>query len=157
MASLDDASLEFAALAMRLRYADDTGLKDELNRTVADATRPVIAQIRAIMPPLLPDRYAETLDADLELSTSKRTAGSEPGVRITGRTRSGKERKLRDVDEGRLTHPLFGNRAGKWYTQEAPSVRPGFFTGPCLGSAPAMRDAILAGMDSVAQKITTKG
>lgn len=152
MADLESAGLEFAALALRLRYADDTGLKDELNRTVTDATRPVLAEIRADLKPLLPDRYAAVLDEDLKLSVSRRTAGSEAGVRIEGRPRL-KKRKVRNVDEGRLTHPLFGDRE-HWYTQEAPSVLPGFFTGPCRRSGPAMRDAILAAMADVAQKIT---
>jgi hypothetical protein len=150
--SLEQASLEFAALAQRLRYADDRGLRDELNQKVSDATGPVIREMRAELKPLLPDRYAATLDEDLELSVSKRTAGSQPGVRITGRTRSRRARKLRYVDEGRLTHPVFGDRT-RWFTQEAPSVRPGWFTGPALRSAPRMRDAILAAMADVKQKI----
>src|SRR6266702_8889959 len=116
MAGLADAAAELEALAFRLRRAGDVELVREVTRAMRDAVDPVQDKIRADLKPRLPDRYAATLDEDLRLGVNVRTNERDPGVAITGTAR-GKARKLRNLDAGRLTHPLFGDRE-HWYTQE---------------------------------------
>jgi hypothetical protein len=155
MAGLADAAAELEALAFRLRRAGDGGLVREVTRAMRDAVVPVQADIRAGLDPKLPDRYAATLNADLRLGTNVRTNERDPGVSITGQTLSGggKGRKLRYLDEGRLTHPVFGNRE-EWRTQEgaAQGVEPGWFSGPAEAAGPRVRTAIEQALADVADK-----
>lgn len=53
-------------------------------------------------------------------------------------------RHLRDINNGQVRHPLFGNR-DHWYTTP---VKPGFFTTPLERMAPAIRTRMLAVMDA---------
>ena len=153
MAGLADAAAELEALAFRLRRAGDGELLREVTRAMRDAVVPVQAEILAgLVPtsPKLPDRYAATLAADLRLGTNVRTNERDPGVALTGQA-LGKTRKLRSLDAGELHHPLWGDRE-KWYAQEAPSVEPGWFTGPAEAAGPRVRAAIEQALADVAGK-----
>jgi hypothetical protein len=114
-------------------------------------------EIRAGLKPKLPDRYAEALDADLRLGISVRTDERNPGVSITG-TPMAKARKLRNLDEGRLTHPLWGDRE-YWRTQTgtADGVTPGWFSGPAAAATPRVRAGIERALENVAGRATSKG
>jgi len=152
MAGLADTAAELEALAFRLRRAGDTELLREVTKAMRDAVVPVQEQIRADLMPRLPNRYAATLDADLRLGVNVRTNDRNPGVAVTGQART-KARKLRNLDEGRLTHPLFGDRGpGHWFTQEEPSVQPGWFTGPAEAGGPRVRAGIEKALADVADK-----
>jgi hypothetical protein len=151
MAGLSDTAAELEALAFRLRRAGETELVREVTRAMRDAVVPVQDEIRAGLKPRLPDRYAETLDADLRLGVNVRTAGSDPGVSVTGTTRSGKSRSLRKLDAGLLRHPVYGNRE-VWRDQEEPSVQPGWFTGPAEAAGPRVRDGIEKALEDVANR-----
>jgi hypothetical protein len=150
MAGLDDAAAELEALAFRLRRAGDGELVREVTKAMRDAVVPVQAEIRAGLAPHLPNRYAAVLDADVRLGVGVHTAGSEPGVSVTGQAR-GKARKLRSLDAGRLTHPVFGDRE-VWRTQELPSVHPGWFTGPAEAAGPRVRAGIEKALENVANR-----
>jgi hypothetical protein len=150
MAGLADAAAELEALAFRLRRAGDGELVREVAKAMRDAVVPVQDEIRAGLRPDLPDRYAAELDADLRLGVNVRTNERDPGVAITGQARS-KARKLRNLDEGRLTHPVFGNRE-HWRTQEEPSVQPGWFSGPAEAAGPRVRAGIEKALADVADK-----
>jgi hypothetical protein len=151
MSGLADAAAELEALAFRLRRAGDGELVREVTRAMRDAVVPVQDQIRAGLGPLLPDRYAADLDADLRLGVNVRTNDRDPGVSVTGTART-KARKLRNLDEGRLTHPGPGNDREHWYTQEEPSVQPGWFTGPAEAGGPRVRTAIERALADIAGK-----
>jgi hypothetical protein len=150
MAGLADAAAELEALAFRLRRAGDGELVREVTRAMRDAVVPVQAEIRAGLRPDLPDRYAATLDADLRLGVNVRTNDRDPGVALTATSRT-KARKLRNLDEGRLTHPVYGNRE-VWRTQEEPSVQPGIVTGRCEAGGPRVRAGIEKALADVADK-----
>ena len=150
MAGLADAAGELEALAFRLRRAGETEVLREVTKAMRDGVEPVKDEIRAGLKPHLPDRYAADLDADVRLGVSVRTAGGDPGVSVTGQA-AGKARKLRYLDAGRLTHPLFGDRE-HWYTQEEPSVQPGWFTGPAEAAGPRVRDGIEKALADVADR-----
>jgi hypothetical protein len=151
MAGLADAAAELEALAFRLRRAGDGELVREVTRAMRDAVVPVQDQIRAGLGPLLPNRYAAELDADLRLGVNVRTNERNPGVSVTGQART-KARKLRNLDEGRLTHPGPGNDREHWYTQEEPSVQPGWFTGPAEAGGPRVRAGIEQALADIAGK-----
>lgn len=158
MTDLAGAAREFGDLAKNLQLVGAVELRAELYKAINAAAKQIQPEIRAGMKDYFPDPYAAVLDADLALSTSKRT-GADPGVLITARTRSGRARRLRRFDEeGVLGHPVFGMRMrsnprlwAAWVFQTS-HVRPGFFTTPAGRSAPRVRDVILAAMDRVANK-----
>lgn len=150
MAGLGDAAAELEALAFRLRRAGDEELLREVTGAMRDAVTPVKDEIRADLKPRLPDRYAATLDADLRLGVNVRTGVSDPGVAVTGQPVA-KARKLRYLDAGRLTHPVFGDRE-VWRTQEEPSVQPGWFTGPAEAAGPRVRAGIEKALTDVADR-----
>ena len=155
VAGLGDAASELESIARHLREAGETELVRELNRRMRDAVGPVPDQIRQGLAPHLPNRYAAVLDADVRLGTSVRTNERNPGVSVTGTSRT-RARKLRYVDEGRLTHPVFGDRE-VWRTQGEPSVQPGWFTGPAQDAEPGVRAAIDQALGDVAAKATRRG
>jgi hypothetical protein len=64
---------------------------------------------------------------------------------------AGRGRRLRDLDGGIIHHPMFGDRE-HWYTQEEPSVQPGWFTGPAEAGGPRVRTAIERALADVADK-----
>jgi hypothetical protein len=147
MAGLGDAAAELEALAFRLRRAGDGELVREVTRAMRNAVVPVQDQIREGLKPHLPDVYAAELDADLRLGVNVRTNERDPGVAVTGQAIA-KTRKLRSLDAGELTHPLWGNRE-HWRTQE---VTPGWFSGPAEAGGPRVREAIEKALEDVADK-----
>jgi hypothetical protein len=153
MAGLADAASELEALAFRLRRAGDAELLREVTRAMRDATVPAQGEIRAGLDPHLPRRYAGELDADLRIGTNVRTGERDPGVTLTGQALSGRGRKLRNLDAGLLTHPVYGNRE-HWETQELPSVVPGWFTGPAEAAGPRVRAGIERALEDVSNKAT---
>ena len=149
MAGLAGAAAELEALAFRLRRAGDTDLLRELTAAMRRGAESAEGPVRADLKPRLPDRYAATLDADLRIGTNVRTSDRDPGVTLTGK--SGQGRKLRNLDAGRLTHPVYGNRE-VWRSQEEPSVQPGWFTGPAADAAPRIRRELEQALEDVAAK-----
>jgi hypothetical protein len=157
MAGLAEAASELESIARHLRRAGEFELVRELTSAMRRAVDPVRDEIRAGLKPRLPDRYAEVLDADLRLGISVRANERNPGVSITG-TALAKARKLRNLDAGRLTHPVFGDRE-VWRTQAgtAQGVTPGWFSGPAEAAAPRVRAAIEQALEDVAVKAVSKG
>ena len=156
MAGLDDAASQLESVARHLRQAGDGNLVREVTAAMRRAVVPVQAEIRAGLRPRLPNRYADTLDADLRLSVSVRTTGRDPRVSVTATTRSGKRRKLSRLDAGLLEHPLFGDR-DRWYAQDEPTVQPGWFSGPAEAARPRVRAEIDQALADVAAKAARKG
>lgn len=152
MPGLAAGAEEFAALARRLKEAGETGLRRELYKAINDAARPLAQEIGSTshLEPYMPRRYAGVLASDLAVTVSKLTSRN-PGVRLVAKGRV-RRRKVKSLDAGVLSHPLFGNRK-RWFTQ-TDGVRAGFFTGPAEQSAPQVRAAILTAMHDVAGKIT---
>ena len=137
-------------LAFRLRRAGDATLARELAAAMRRGVEPVPGKIREGLRPRLPDRYAETLDADLDIRTVTRNSGSDAVVSVYAQTRSGKRRKLRRLDSGTLEHPLWGDR-DHWYRQ---GTAPGWFTGPAESEAPRVRAELERALRDVAAKAT---
>lgn len=151
MAALDDTASELESIARHLRLAGESDLVRELTAAMRRAADPVRDEIREGLRPHLPDRYAATLDSVLRLGINVRTNERDPGVSVTGQAPGG--RKLRRLDSGLISHPLFGDRE-HWYTQR---VEPGWFTGPAQDATPRVRDEIEKALEDVAAKAASKG
>jgi hypothetical protein len=153
MAGLAEAASELESIARHLRRAGETELVRELTAAMRRAAGPVQDQIRAGLRPHLPDRYAETLDAGIRLGVNVRTGERNPGVSVTAQATGGKGRKLRRLDAGLLTHPLYGDRE-HWFTQH---VTPGWFTGPARDAAPQVRAELERALEDTAARAASKG
>jgi hypothetical protein len=152
VAGLADGAEQFAALSRRLKEAGETGLQRELRKALTEAAKPITQEIRdaANLRRYMPNRYADTLAADITVSTVQRGSIRAPGVRIAARGRV-KKRKVVQLNEGILVHPVFGDRED-WKFQLR-GMRSGFFDDPCNRSGPQVRDKILAAMHETAMKI----
>ena len=153
MAGLSDAASELESIARHLRRAGDADLVRELTRAMRAAVVPVQDDIRAGLRPHLPDRYAAVLDAGVRLGVNVRTNERNPGVSVTAQATAGKGRKLRRLDAGLLTHPVYGNREA-WRTQH---VEPGWFTGPAEAATPRVRAGLERALEDTAAKAASKG
>lgn len=152
MADLNTTADELESIARHLRLAGDVELVREVTRAMRRAVEPVKEEIRAGLKPKLPDRYAAVLDGGVRLGVNVRTSDRDPGVTLTG-TPTGKARKLRYLDAGRLTHPVFGDRE-TWRTQE---VEPGWFTGPAQDADPRVRRDIEQALDDISNLAAGRG
>ena len=152
----------FQILAAHLKEAGDGRLLRELQKSIREAGEPVASQIRNVehLRDYMPDRYADTLAGDLQVSVHARAGGTSPGITILARAptvgRGG--RKIRQRNAGVITHPVFaqGPRTSwRWKVQTA-GMRPGFFDDPAKDSAPQVRDAVLEAMRRVADEVTRR-
>lgn len=149
-----DLGSELEALAYRLRRAGQDDLGRELTAAMRRSVNQVPGKIGAGLAPHLPDQYAAELGADLDIKTVTRNSGSttaDAAVSVYAQTRSGKRRKLRRLDSGLISHPLYGNRE-HWYTQTGMSegMKPGWFTGPCQDAEPHVRTELERALRDVA-------
>lgn len=150
-----DMASELEALAYRLRSAGQDDLARKLNAAMRDAVKPVPDMIRAGLKPHLPDPYAEVFDADLDIKTAARGGGginTDAVVTVYARTRSGKRRRFKRLEDGVLEHPLFGNRK-RFYAQTS-HVVPGWFSGPASDDAPRVRAALEQALAGIADEVT---
>jgi len=146
-----DLASQLEAAAVRLRRAGEGGLERELTAAMRRAVQPVPGRIRDGLKPHLPDRYAADLaDVDIKVITRSGSAATDAVVSVYAKA-AGKARKLRRLDAGILSHPVFGNRE-HWATQGAPSVHPGWFTGPAEEAAPRVRAELEKTLADVAAK-----
>jgi hypothetical protein len=153
-----DLASELEAVAFRLRRAGDEDLGRELTKAMRDAVAPVPDEILAGLRSRLPDRYADTLNADLDIKTIARNSGgadADAAVSVYAQN-SGKSRALRKLDAGILRHPLFGDRE-HWYTQAGgagtgPGMHSGWFTSPCEDAA----SRVAAGLEQALGDVSGK-
>jgi hypothetical protein len=158
LADVDELARSLNAVAARLREIGDGGLARELQAAAGRAVDPLKDRIRASLRPHLPDPYADVLAADLKVtrSASLGAAGDTARVTVLTSTAGTRKRKLRQLDDGILFHPVFGNRKD-WREQGEPSVKPGWFSDPVEESAPEIRDAIEQALDNVVEKAVREG
>lgn len=134
---------QLEALGRRLKGAAGAPLRRELLRGIRESNKPTIAKIRERARTDLPRSggLAEQVARD-RISTRTRLTGSSAGVRIF-RSRG------RGLNEGRLRHPVFGNRK-TWVQQQVPSH---WFDEPVRDDLPNIRRSVEKAMRDVARKI----
>lgn len=139
------ASRDLLALAQRLKEADRP-LRNQLLRSVRQAAQEAIPDIREAARSQLPKSggLADRV-ADQAYRVLASYAGSGARVRIGGLGM----KELKDIDAGRLRHPVWGNRT-VWRQQ---SVKPGFFSETIRRRTPEIRAEIERGMAEVAHMI----
>lgn len=138
------------ALVRRIRtHADAKALRKELYAGLNRVTKPVREDMKASIGPSLPSRggLAALVMAKASLTTSA-VAGRNAGVRIKARHRS---YDLKRLNEGRLRHPVFGNR-GVWVEQTA-GINPGFFDDSFEKSKPEIARGVRRVLDDIARKV----
>jgi hypothetical protein len=140
-------SHDLAVLAKRLKDAGRGDLRKELLKGIRTAAKEAIPDIRQSAYRTLPRRgglaqavggQAYTTRTSLALSGAK--------VRIVGQGM----KELTDIDEGRLRHPVFGDRS----TWRGQAVTPGFFSGAVARRAPDIRKQIEAAVNDIAKQVT---
>jgi len=142
-----DLASQLEAAAFRLRRAGEGDLARELAAAMRRGVQPVPGRIRDGLKPHLPNRYAADLAATVDIRTAVRNSGGDAVVSVYAKPRA-QSRRLRRLDAGQLTHPLWGDRE-HWYTQQ---VEPGWFTGPCQDAEPRVRAELEKALDDVAAK-----
>ena len=139
---------QLISLSRRLRAAGDKELKKELRVALKDATAPMKAAIRADALENMPKRGGlNEVIAKSRITTQIRSSGRTPGIRLVNKTHD-----TRLDSQGRLRHPVFGNRK-KWTEQK---VRPGWFTKPAAREARHARVQILLAMQRIAKKLEAR-
>lgn len=74
--------------------------------------------------------------------------GANPGVVLTAVAASGRPINLSALDQGKLRHPLFGNKS-HWYPQQ---VAAGWWSNPMQAGIPAISAEVIGAIEKVAAK-----
>jgi hypothetical protein len=155
-ATMGGAAREFADLAKNLREVGETGLRRELFKAVDAAADPVAKAIgnTANLDAHMPSGYVEAFGRSLKITTHKTTGGTDPGVTVLVRAptvgRGG--RKVRQRNEGVITHPVFGDRE-RWKAQTK-GMRGGFADDPVEKARPAVQRKVLEAVDRITKQAT---
>ena len=132
-------------VAKRLRGADKV-IRKELLQGIRDGAKPVTAAVKANALAVLPNRGGlAALVSKSSVRVQTNTSAGKAGVRIVAKN----AKNIYGMDQGRLRHPVFGNRTA-WVEQ---SVPPGWFTKPIEASAETFRGHIIQAIDRAAQQI----
>ena len=135
-----NGSIELRALAVRLREAGDTRLLAEMVGALKAGAKPLISDVRDAAVRDLPHTggLAARVAAS-SMTTSVRTGPRTAGVRLTGRSKAG-----RQLDRGFVDHPVFGDR-GVWVHQGVPQAT-GWWSRTLAERSPAVTPYLLAVM-----------
>lgn len=139
---------DLAKLAARLKAEGRGDLRRELLKGMRTSAKKVVPEIELSAQRLprgggLADRVAAQ-----KFPISAALTGSAARVRLVGRGM----KELKDIDAGRVRHPVWGNR-DRWSQQR---VAPGFFTNPIQRRAPRIRRDIQGVMQDVARKVARR-
>ncbi len=140
----------FSALAADLRKAGAVGLRRELHKALQRQARPVIRAVRESAASRLPRSGGLAGRVAKASITVRGSTARNPSIRIIAKERAGASIDVQALDEGRVRHPLFGNRK-HWYAQP---VRPGWFTEPLTGHAEAFRAGLGDAIDAIEREIS---
>jgi hypothetical protein len=139
------ASRELQTLANRLKTADKP-LRRQLLKQVREAAKEAIPDVQQAAHAMLPRRGGL---ADRVAAQAYRVQASYAGRGARVRLAGLGMKELRDIDSGRLRHPVFGNR--EIWKQQA--VQPGFFSETIAHRAPEIRANIERAIQDTAKTI----
>lgn len=133
-------------IARHLKETGDKELRKELYRGIQRAAKPLRTAAQQAARENLPKRGGlNEWVASSKFSITTR-GGRDPAVRVAGK-KAGHD--LKRMDQGRLRHPLYGNRR-HWFIQQIPA---GWFSTAMTARAPAVRRDVVAVLDDVAARI----
>jgi len=134
---------DFARVAKRLKEAGEKELTRELNKAVREAMAPARRAMEQSLDQNLPNRggFGPKMRSEVKFRIVRRANG----LRLTTSHRY----QLKLIDQGRIRHPLFGDR-GHWYTTR---IESGVLTTPFEDNADQARQKIAEATDRVARKI----
>jgi hypothetical protein len=152
--------MELRGLALRLKAAgnDGKGLKKNLYKKMNEAVVPLADKVTSVehLRKYLPNRYADTLAADLSARISKGFFAQTPRIEVIAKGRQHR-RKVVLLDSGLINHPVYarGTRVTwNWSNSQTGGMHPGFFSDAVKDETPQMRDKILQAMTETAREIT---
>lgn len=138
------------ALVRRLRtHGDGVAIRKELMRGINSVTKSVREDMRASIAPSLPSRggLASLVYAKTRLTTQA-AYGKNAGVRIRANNRA---YDLRRLNEGRLRHPVFGDRST--WVEQTEGINPGFLDEPFEKSKPEVARGIQRVLADIARRV----
>lgn len=138
------------ALVRRIRtHADAKAIRRELFAGLNRATKSVREDMKASIAPSLPSRggLATLVMAKASLTTGAK-AGKWAGVSIKARHKS---YDLRRLNQGRLRHPVFGNR--RVWVQQTAGVNPGFLDEAFKKNRDDVARSVSRVLDEIARKV----
>jgi hypothetical protein len=138
---------KFGKLAKALKQAGDKELQKELYSAINRATKPMRAEAKKSAEQNLPKTGGLNSRVARTRMSTRRRAGRDPGVRIVAKGMD----QLELMDQGRVRHPVYGNRA-RWVNQPIPDAK-GWFTKPMEEGAEEVRRELLTAIDEVAKKL----
>lgn len=128
---------DFLALSKRLKQVGEGEMRKELHKAMRDAAKPLIPKVRqAAMKDLPSAGGLNRRIAKKPLRAQQRTGARTAGVRIVGTKVDPR------INEGRVWHPVFGDRK-PGAIQPVPAAK-GYFTDTLAEAGPEVRDEILA-------------
>jgi hypothetical protein len=139
---------DFLALSKRLKEAGEKGLRNELNKVMRNAAKPLIPKIRDAARDKLPkggglnERIAKK-----PYRAQTRTGVNTAGVRIVGTKVDPR------INEGRIYHPVFGRTPG--VVQDVPAAK-GYFDETLERETPAIRDEVVKALSTFRDGLTGK-
>jgi hypothetical protein len=138
---------QLAAVTRRLKAAGSQGkgLRKELLQRIRIAAKPLVEDVRNSAMDTLPNAGGLNRRVRTGIGIRTRAAGNSVGVRVVAKNRYA----IKGMDQGRLRHPVFGNR-DNWVKQ---SVPPGWFTRPVEAGADEARKGALDAIDHIARKV----
>ena len=138
---------DFLAVSKSLKAAGETGLRNELNKTLRNAAKPLIPKVRESARSVGPKTGGlnERL-AKKPYRAQVRTGAKTAGVRIVG---SKVDPRINDL--GRIQHPVFGRKKSTVVQYDA-DVK-GYFDKPLKESGPEVSRQVVAAMDGFVRKI----
>lgn len=143
------------AAALKQAGGSGKGLRRELSSSLNRATKHTRAELKDSLD-VLPSTggLARMVQAGAQFTTSTTTGATsaKAGVRIRGRRRGIQRPSLRLMNEGRIRHPVFGNRS-VWVDQ---AVDKGFLDEAFQGDRPELQQAVIGAIRSIRSQIYRK-
>lgn len=134
------------AVGRQLVEAGELKIKRDMLAAIRTEAKSLIPDIQASARETLPrggglgERVAQQI-----YGVRSSLAGPVASVKLVGKGM----KELRDINAGRLRHPVYGNRS-TWVFQSIPA---GFFSKPIEKRAPEIREAILVAAELIATEI----
>lgn len=152
MPTPQQAADDLALLGRRLKTADKQLRKDLLKR-LRDEGKPTIEDIRAGLPPSLPNRGGlASRMMSTKVGVRNRLTGKDAGIRLVTTSPKNRLRTLKSMNEtGTWRHPLFGDRK-RWFEQTYEPAK-GWFDEPIENDLPRFRKEIERAMEETARAI----